>query len=82
VNTVYDCAPERSDCDDTNATIGHDCPSSKADLDGNNIVNVQDLIILMKDFGKTSGFSNPKSDTNNDNIVDIFDVVFVASRFS
>ena len=82
VNTVYDCAPERSDCDDTNATIGYDCPSSKADLDGNGKVDVSDLSIVALDFGRTSGFSNSKSDTNNDDIVDIFDIVYVASRFT
>jgi hypothetical protein len=52
------------------------------DVDGDTDVDLQDLIILISDFGKTSGFNNSKSDTNNDNIVDIYDVVFVASRFS
>jgi hypothetical protein len=45
-------------------------------------VDVSDLIIVTSDFGKMSGFNNPKSDTNSDGIVDIFDVVYVASRFT
>jgi hypothetical protein len=52
------------------------------DLDNDNDVDLQDLIILISDFGKTSGFNNSKSDTNSDGIVDIFDVVYVASRFT
>jgi parallel beta-helix repeat protein len=52
------------------------------DIDGDLDVDLQDLIILINDFGKTSNFINSKSDTNSDNIVDIFDVVYVASRLS
>jgi hypothetical protein len=57
-------------------------PNIPGNLDGDNDVDLQDLIILIGDFGKTSGFNNPKSDTNSDGIVDIFDVVYVASRFT
>jgi hypothetical protein len=57
-------------------------PSVPGDLDNDNDVDLQDLIIIMNDFGKTSGFDNSKSDTNADGIVDIFDVVYVASRFT
>jgi hypothetical protein len=53
-----------------------------ADLNTNGKVDIQDLTIIISDFGKTSGFNNPKSDTNADGIVDIFDVVYVASRFT
>jgi hypothetical protein len=52
------------------------------DLNNDGKVDVQDLIIVTIDFGKTSNFNNAKSDTNTDGIVDIFDVVFVASRFT
>jgi hypothetical protein len=57
-------------------------PVVPGDLDNDNDVDLQDLIILINDFGKTSGLNNPKSDTNSDSIVDIFDVVYVASRFT
>jgi hypothetical protein len=53
-----------------------------ADLNCDSEVDVQDLIIVASDFGKTSNFKNAKSDTNTDGIVDIYDVVFVASRFT
>jgi hypothetical protein len=53
-----------------------------ADLNTDGKVDIQDLTIIISDFGKTSGFNNPKSDTNADGIVDIFDVVYVASRFT
>jgi hypothetical protein len=52
------------------------------DIDGDMDVDLQDLIILISDFGKTGGYNNPKSDINGDSIVDIFDVVYVASRFT
>jgi hypothetical protein len=39
------------------------------------------LVIVASNFGLTSGF-NPLADTNGDNLIDIFDVVYVASRFS
>jgi hypothetical protein len=77
-NVTYQCKLEWSDCNDTDASIKHTCP----DLDGNGNVDIADLIIVISDFGKTSNFKNSKSDTNIDGIVDIFDVVFVASRFT
>jgi len=52
------------------------------DLSGDGKVDVSDLSIVALDFGKTSGFNNLKSDTNGDHIVDIFDIVYVASRFT
>jgi len=52
-----------------------------ADLNCDTRIDVADLSIVASDFGKTSGY-NSKSDTNTDGIVDIFDVVFVASRFT
>jgi len=53
-----------------------------ADINCDSKVDVQDLIIVASDFGKTTNFNNSKSDTNGDNIVDIYDVVYVASRFT
>jgi hypothetical protein len=68
-------------CQHTNDTIA--CPASvPGDLDVDMDVDLQDLIILISDFGKTSEFNNPKSDINGDSIVDIYDVVYVASRFT
>ncbi len=52
------------------------------DLDGDGFVNEDDFFIVASDFGKSLGFNNAKSDTNSDGIVDIYDVVYVASRFS
>jgi hypothetical protein len=57
-------------------------PEVPGDLNDDSKVDVQDLIIVANDFGKTTGFNNYKSDTNSDNIVDIYDVVYVASRFT
>jgi len=53
----------------------------EADLSGDCKVNLFDLIMIAIDFGKTSGF-NSRADTDSNNIIDIFDVVFVASRFT
>jgi hypothetical protein len=52
------------------------------DLNGDGFVNSADFFIVVSDFGKTSGFNNARSDTNNDNMVDIYDVVYVASRIT
>src|SRR4030042_1927682 len=54
-------------------------PQKPRDLAGENDVDIQDLIIVSRNFGKTTGY-DPEADTNHDNIIDIFDVVFVASR--
>jgi hypothetical protein len=50
------------------------------DLTGDGIVDVDDLIIVARNFGKTA--YEQMADTNGDGVVDIFDVVYVASRFS
>ncbi|NIP40931.1 MAG: DUF1565 domain-containing protein [Candidatus Aenigmarchaeota archaeon] len=54
---------------------------ARADIDKDGDVDIDDLIEISLDFGKTSGY-DPDADTNSDGEVDIFDVVFVASRFS
>ena len=51
------------------------------DLNRDGVVDIQDLIIVTSDFGKNSNY-NPNADTDSNNIIDIFDVVFVASRFT
>ncbi|HJX06394.1 MAG TPA: hypothetical protein VJ461_06815 [Candidatus Nanoarchaeia archaeon] len=56
--------------------------SIPGDINNDEQVNIQDLNIVASDFGKSSGLNNAKSDTNNDGIVDIYDVVYVASRIA
>jgi hypothetical protein len=53
-----------------------------ADLNCDTVVDIFDLQRVASDFGKTSGFNYPNSDSNGNGEVDIFDVVFVASRFT
>ena len=57
-------------------------PNVPGDIDGDGDVDVADLSAVALDFGKTSGFRYLESDTNRDNIVAIFDVVYVASRIT
>jgi len=51
------------------------------DLNCDGSVDVADLIIVATNFGLTAGYDN-RADTDNNNEVDIFDIVFVASRFT
>jgi hypothetical protein len=53
----------------------------KADLNNDGDVDILDLGIIAGDFGKTSGF-DPRADVVPNNEIDVFDVVFVASRFT
>jgi hypothetical protein len=51
------------------------------DINGDNIVDIRDLIIVIKEFGKTSPkLSNLNADANNDGVVDILDFIIVASH--
>jgi hypothetical protein len=52
-----------------------------ADINCDGIVNLVDLKLVAQDFGKTSGF-NSRADTDTNGIIDIYDAVFVASRFT
>ncbi len=63
--------------DHYNELAGH----IRADLNDDGFVDVEDLSAISLDFGKTSGF-DPDADTTLDGEVDIFDIVFVASRFT
>lgn len=53
----------------------------EGDLNNDTKVNINDLIIVAINFGLTSGF-DIEADTDNNNVIDIFDVVYVASRFT
>ena len=45
------------------------------------VVNLFDILLIVKDFGKTSGF-NAKADLNNDNVINLFDVMIVVKNWS
>jgi len=51
------------------------------DLNCDGVVDISDLTIVATNFGLTSGF-DIRADTDNNNVIDIFDIVFVASRFT
>ena len=51
------------------------------DINCDTKVDVSDLVLLAIDFGKISGY-NTKCDIKKDDIIDIFDVVYVASKFT
>ncbi|MCX6817886.1 MAG: LamG domain-containing protein, partial [Candidatus Aenigmarchaeota archaeon] len=54
---------------------------SAANLNDDNIFDMADLIIVSTNFGKNSGF-DLRADTDNNGEIDIFDMTFVASRFT
>ncbi|KYK25768.1 hypothetical protein AYK26_02015 [Euryarchaeota archaeon SM23-78] len=58
---------------------GRTCIDGDINCDG--VVDISDIVLVGADFGKTSGF-NFRVDTDSSGEVDIFDIVFVASRFS
>jgi len=49
------------------------------DIDGNNSVNILDLVIVAMQFGKTG--SDLLGDVNGDSLVNVFDLVIVAGNF-
>jgi len=51
------------------------------DLNNDGVVDIQDLTIVATNFGLTTGFEQA-ADTDSNNVIDIFDIVFVASRFT
>jgi len=51
------------------------------DLTGDGIVDIEDLAIIAGEFGMRSGF-DPRADTDGSSEIDIYDLVFVASRFT
>ncbi len=50
--------------------------TTEGDLDGNGVVDMVDLMIIVKNFGT----DNPNADLNNDGKVNIFDLIMVANR--
>ena len=59
----------RIECEDTN-----DCPG---DLDGNGVVDVDDILQVLAAFGTT----DPSGDINGDGIVDVNDILAVVGAF-
>ena len=56
-------------------------PQLKGDLNADGVVNVQDLVIVVSQFGQT-GTGQNVADVNKDGVVNIQDLVLVAGAFS
>ena len=54
--------------------------ATPGDVNSDGSVNVKDLILVAKDFGKTSGF-NPACDINGDGTVNVIDLILVARNY-
>ena len=52
-------------------------PKNPADVNGDGIVNILDLILVAQGFGADS----TKGDINRDGVINVFDLVFVANEF-
>ena len=58
-------------------------PSDRLDVTGNGTVNINDLVEVARNYGKTvAGGANAKADVNNDGRVDIKDITLVARRIN
>jgi len=72
------------ECDDGNILNGDGCssvctvePVSRlGDINDDGVVDIQDIILIENEFGKTFGF-NPRADARKDNLIDLFDVMVV-----
>jgi len=51
----------------------------RLDVNGNGVIDVFDLVIVGKNFGKTG--DNIEGDVNNDGVVNVFDLVLLGSHF-
>ena len=49
-----------------------------ADVDGNGVINIQDLVLVASNFGQTG---QNRADVNGDGVVNIVDLVLVAAAF-
>ena len=68
------------DCNGVDSTCQGDVANSTGNTpDG--CIDLFDLAAVGHDFGKTSGFINPNADIDHNNIVDIFDLVYVGKDY-
>jgi len=54
--------------------------SNPGDLNNDSIVDIMDIMIIVPDIGKTSGY-DARADVNNDGMINIFDLVRVAKHW-
>ena len=52
----------------------------QGDINGDSKVDMLDVLMIARDFGKTSGF-DPKVDLNNDGAIDLFDIMIVVRNW-
>ena len=52
-------------------------PANPADVNGDGMVNILDLVVVAQAFGK----DGLQGDVNGDGVVNVFDLVFVANQF-
>jgi hypothetical protein len=50
------------------------------DIDGNSVVDIRDILLVVNDFGKTSGF-DPKVDLNSDSVINILDTIIITNNW-
>jgi hypothetical protein len=56
------------------------CASALGDVNNDGVVNTADLLIIIGDLGKTSGF-NPNSDVRADGVINLYDLVVVGQNW-
>jgi len=54
--------------------------NNPGDLNNDNIVDIMDIMIIVPDIGKTSGY-DARADVNGDGIINVFDLVNVAKHW-
>jgi hypothetical protein len=62
-------------------TLWYEVIGIDTDINHDGSIDINDLIIAAKDFGKISDVDIRNSDVNKDGVIDIYDIIYIATKF-